>query len=149
MTYNEFKEVVKNVDGYELSESNFFIAVEYWNKGKANKFSVYKLNQYEKSTEINFFEPDDLKVLKAVNELANTPLCERESDKKYYLKHKFMTSTFDNGSNYLNCNSEIYFLGTKKPDRNYKTIFTKKEIEDIEQKLNSNLTDFEMIEVEQ
>lgn len=71
---------------------------------------------------------------------------EREEEKKYYLKHKFLTN--GNAECYLNYTNEYddWILNDNTMHENYKTQFTKQEIEEIKQKFNTSLDDFEIIE---
>jgi hypothetical protein len=81
-------------------------------------------------------------------EYSSTPIEEREEKKKYYLKHKFLTNRFRDC--YLNYKTKYddYILSDNKKEEDYKTQFTEQEIEEIKQKFNTSLDDFEIIEVE-
>ena len=60
-------------------------------------------------------------------------LKEREEEKRYYLKHNFLTG-IEAGS-YLNLNTENweFFLGSKEEAGSIKTTFTEEEIDNFEQ----------------
>ena len=81
-------------------------------------------------------------------EYSSTPIKEREEEKKYYLKHKFIR--FREGSDYLNykTKSKNYVLNSSTDTAKYKTKFTEQEIEELKEKFNTSLDDFEFIEVE-
>ena len=81
-------------------------------------------------------------------EYSATPIEEREKEKKYYLKHKFLMS--NSGDNYLNYRTyfDNWFLNNNTMYKNCRTQFTKQEIEEIKEKFNTSLDDFEIIEVE-
>ena len=78
-------------------------------------------------------------------EYSSTPI---KKEKKYYLKHKFLTN--GNSERYLNYifNCSEWILDDNTMCDDFKTQFTEQEIEEIKQKFNTNLNDFEMIEVE-
>lgn len=79
---------------------------------------------------------------------AETPIDEREDEKKYYLKHKWIGSY--SLEKYLNLNTiqDRYFISDVCQVGNLETQFTEKEIEEIKDKFNTNLEDFEWVEVE-
>lgn len=78
---------------------------------------------------------------------AKTPIDER-SDKKYYLKHRWLIC---NGLKYLcyDKGSYIYFLSERPlvEDDDATSEFTQEDINSIKRKLDTSLEDFEMIEV--
>ena len=80
-------------------------------------------------------------------EYAKTPIEEREGPKKYYLRYKWINADY----NYLNYDHRLNVYGL---DRilNYNWIknkFTLKEIEEIKEKYDTKLEDFEIVEVEE
>lgn len=94
---------------------------------------------------INF--PYEFEMLKRIIELAETPLDEREEEKKYYLKHRYINNWGDD--TYLNYVEGNYIILTDKcQNPNYKTKFTKAEIEEFKEKFDTDFNDFELIEVE-
>ena len=81
-------------------------------------------------------------------EYARTPIEEREEPKKYYLKHKWLTN---NGCSY-NClnfyvDKNKYLIESGTTMCGYKTQFTQSEIDEIKERFNTSLEDFEIIEV--
>lgn len=98
---------------------------------------------------INGYDVDEL--YKVCFEYANTPVEDREEEKKYYLKHRYLQSSFTNLNNFLSYSASDDKLalsnGINFPK--YKTHFTLKEIEEIEEKFDTDLKDFELIEVEE
>ena len=84
-------------------------------------------------------------------EYASTPVKDREEEKKFYLKHRYLQSSLTNSNNILCysvsddklalCNG-INFL-------KYKTYLTLKEIEEIKEKFDTDLKDFELVEVQE
>ena len=98
---------------------------------------------------INYCNEKDLNMIKASIEYAETPLEDREEEKKFYLKHRWMDG--ENEANYLNfVISGFYYTLNTKPEASWaKTKFTINEIEDIKKKLGTDLDDFELVEVEE
>ena len=81
-------------------------------------------------------------------EYAETPPEDREEEKKFYLRHKWLNLDTDNylhldvddGSCMLNDDEEFSFTKIK---------LTKKEIKEIKKKFDTDLADFELVEVEE
>lgn len=71
----------------------------------------------------------------------------RELEKKYWLRHKFLTLTFSTLRAYLILDRDEYVLGSADFNEKRKTQFTKKEIENIKKEFDVTLSDFELIEV--
>lgn len=82
-------------------------------------------------------------------EYAKTPIEERKEEKKYYLKicGTFYVSNYA----YLNFNIKYgnYMLSDGKQNHRYQTQFTQKEIDEVKEKFNTNLSEFEQIPVEE
>ena len=96
---------------------------------------------------INYCNEKDLNMIKASLEYAETPPEDREEEKKFYLKHRWLDG--ENEANYLNFEiSEFYYSLNSKPEASWaKTKFTLKEIEEIKEKFDTDLADFELVEV--
>ncbi len=108
------------------------------------------------SADLDYRGFDDLKherkekLFNLIVEYARTPIEEREEPKKYYLKHKWLTN---NGGSY-NClnfyvDENKYLIESGTTMCGYKTQFTQAEIDNIKEKFNTDLEDFELIEVEE
>lgn len=155
------KEFVKKVE-----ELGFDVAVKEYNNEKciqlfnSNGYAILKVSKeciYESTTTFNEFTnlQKDLKkqLFDLLVEYSSTPIKEREEEKKYYLKHKFLRNDHDKyylNDNYLNnyTPKNNWVLKNKATTDNYKTQFTKQEIEELKEKFNTSLDDFEIIEVE-
>lgn len=91
------------------------------------------------------------KLFDLIVEYAKTPIPDREEKEiKFYLKHRYFR--FHNGlSKYLGMDFVEYKLDlcSKITYRWVKNQFTLKEIGEIKEKYNTDLSDFEMIEVEE
>lgn len=150
----------------KVEELGFDVAVKEYNNEKriqlfnSDGYTVSKVSTEcicEGITAFNGFTnlQKDLKkqLFELLVEYSSTPIEEREEKKKYYLKHKFLRNDHDKyylNDNYLNnyTPKNNWVLKNKATTDNYKTQFTKQEIEEIKQKFNTSLDDFEIIEVE-
>lgn len=95
-----------------------------------------------------YCDDKDFNTIKASIEYAETPPEDREEEKKFYLRHRWLENWRD--SNYLNfeLSGNYYGLNDKREVFWAKTKFTFKEIEEIKEKLDTDLNDFELVEVE-
>lgn len=144
MTTNEFIKAVKEL-GYEAEIEDELIVIIYKNKTLACIFTkeLYRMSSY-------FPEIDCVKnagiLFALIFQYAVTPIEDREDkEKKYYLRHKWMRSG-DFKFLYFDKDFKIYGL-TSIRFKEVKTEYTEKEIEEIKEKFNTDLSDFEMIEV--
>lgn len=89
------------------------------------------------------------KLFDLIIEYAKTPIDERKEDKKFYLKHRYFEIAGGGRGFFTTDNDSVLpSLSYKRISDRYIQIFTLKEIEAIKEKYNTNLSDFEMIEVE-
>ena len=138
MKYKEFREYLK-LNKIDLKEDEErLIANHHFEISKTKEHSIIFLVHLVDS-------PYELDLTEKVIELAKTPLDEREE--KYYLKHKFINN--HNGLDYINLSmDEKVILNNHLEDEGFKTKFTKAEIEEFKEKFDTDLNDFELIEVE-
>ncbi|MDU2648337.1 hypothetical protein [Anaerococcus vaginalis] len=145
------KEFIKRVEelgfGVKVYDSqirilanDFIISVVYIGR-------EYMINTY-KPVSLAFRNEDELFDL--IIKYAKTPVDEREEEKKFYLKHRWMR-TINGFSRALKIDIDcgIADVGYICPSLGYKNQFTKKEIEEIKEKFNTDLADFEEIEVKE
>ena len=97
---------------------------------------------------INGYDVEEL--YKLCFEYANTPVMDRNEEKKFLIKHKYLVS-----KNLLPVNlawnklKDVYRSINLKVDNHiYQAQFTFKEYEEIKKKLNTDLADSELVEVE-
>ncbi|MBZ2387804.1 hypothetical protein K8P03_11025 [Anaerococcus murdochii] len=93
---------------------------------------------------------NDLNVIKASIKYAETDPEDREEEKKFYLKHRYLRSTSGNilyFSIYIEYDFSI--LTYRRHSSETKQQFTLKEIEEIKKKFDTDLKDFELVEVEE
>ena len=140
MKYKEFREYSKR-NNIPLREDEERLIVD-------SQFEISKTEEHKIVFLIDNIDlPEEYEMLKKALELAETPLDEREEEKKYYLKHKFINS--HTAVEYVNLSiTEKVTLDNRREDPDYKTKFTKAEIEKFKEKFNTDLKDFELIEVE-
>ena len=131
--------VNRTVTQIDIIAHSFTIARVYTNR-------MYAMNAF---TFINIEWRNQDKLFDLIVEYVKTPIEDREEEKKLYLRHRYFR--FDNGSSkYLGMDLLKYKpdLYSKITYRWVKNQFTKKEIDEIKEKFNTDLADFEMIEVE-
>ena len=140
MKYSEFREYLTFYN-ISLNEDEESLTAAY-------KFEISKTEEHSIRFLINFFDfPYEFDLIKKVIELAETPLSEREEEKKYYLKHRFINDyTTQKYFNFTASGGAI--LSNRLEGEGYKTKFTKAEIEEFKKRFDTDLRDFELIEVE-
>lgn len=97
-----------------------------------------------------YCDEKDLNMIKAAIKFAETPIDEREEKKKFYLRHKWI---FDKDF-YIYLRKTSYddkemSLGVINFRGNDGLQFTLEEIEKIKEKFDTDLKDFELVEVEE
>lgn len=144
------KEFIKNVekiglktesDGDELNIliKDLIIASVYLkSRHRLTMFSsgFALLNELERAT-----------LYKLLWDYIETPVEERWEEKKFYLRYKWINADY----NYLNydCRLDVYGLDRILSFNWIKGKFTLEEIEDIKEKYDTKLEDFEIVEVEE
>lgn len=145
MTYEELQKIAED-NGYEITnEIDYVILTKY---EEDNIIKISRLKEDIIFSTMYACMKSDFQMLKVSLEFAETPLEDRYPENKYYLKHRFMCGfekcTFFNIDN---LNKALY-LSDKKQTQNIQTQFTQKEIDEIKEKYDTTLEDFEQIEVE-
>lgn len=148
MKIDELKKIAKENDyKYEpgFMRTRFKREVEgYTNEIAVNEYATNYMwisNNYH-------CDEKDFNMIKATMKYAETPTDDREEEKKFYLKHRWMRNI--NGfSRVLKIDIEdgTADVGIMCPSLGYKNQFTKKEIEEIKEKFNTDLADFKEVEV--
>ena len=148
MKTSEFKFGIKEL-GYDIEKSADRLYV------KSGKNIVASVGIDESGiVNTDFCKFDELKNIERV-QLLNllyrygiTTIEYREEPKKYYLKHKWIETEDCNYLNFI-VKDNNYILYSQNHNKIYKTTFTQKEIDEIKKKYNTDLNDFEVIEVEE
>ena len=141
MKYSEFREYLKSND-FDMRENDEMIIAD-------DQFEISKRAQCSIRFLIDGIEYSyEYELIKKAIELAETPLDEREEEKKYYLKHKFINNY--STRNYINvvATEDVILSGRLCEDQVFRTKFTKAEIEELKEKFDTDFNDFELIEVE-
>lgn len=153
MRINELKRIAEE-NGYVLTRS--FKDFRLTKRVNVNYININYINinsECENKIWVSittWCDDKDFNMIKAAVEFAETPIEEREEEKKFYLEHRYFR--FYNGSSkYLGMD-----LLKDKPDLYSKIAyewvknqFTLKEIEEIKKKFDTDLADFELVEVEE
>ena len=141
MKYSEFREYLKR-NKIPLNEDEERLIAD-------NQFEISKTEEHLIIFPLGYVEvPYEFEMLKKVIELAETPLDEREEEKKYYLVYRFMNPyTKKRHVNFVT--NEGIIISDRLGDQVFKTKFTKAEIEELKEKFDTDLSDFELIEAEE
>ena len=144
MNINELKRIAEEND-YELTKSN--VDYKLTDKYCENNITINYLRKKRLWISTPFHcDERDFEMIKAAVEFAETPLEDREEEKKFYLRHKWLNLDTDNylhldvddGSCMLDDDEEFSYTKIK---------LTKKEIKEIKERFNTDLADFELVEV--
>lgn len=147
------KEFIKRVEELGYSFSSSYYCWEIRNKKNHLIAVVSKDVLYKISTDSAYWDviPDEdkNKLLELIVEFASTPVEDREEEEKFLIQHKYLVS-----KNLLPVNlawnklKDVYRSINLKVDNHiYQAQFTFKEYEEIKKKLNTDLADFELVEV--
>ena len=145
MRYSEFREYLKGTD-FELIEDDVLIQV---NTDGLGCVKIAKNTHRQIILPFAVEEPEQFELIRKALELAETPLSKRGEEKKYYLKHRFINDY--STRNYINvvATEDVILSGRLCEDQVFRTKFTKAEIEELKEKFDTDLRDFEIIEVKE
>ena len=145
------KEFIKRVEELGYLVDDGYGNWQIWNAKSPIIATVSKIDLFRFSTDFvgwcNIPDEDKSKLLDIIIEFAKTPIEDREEEKRYYLRHKWIRKDYD--FNYL-CFDEdfkLYTLSTCN-SKEWKIEFTEEEVEELKEKFNTDLSDFELVEVE-
>ena len=152
MTYEELKRQINVINiaykkQFKISNTGQSIGIYdsdwcYAEISNRAPHSVYVLDIAFENLECNLRHD----LLKAVYEFAQTPINARRLQKRYQLRARLIA---DREDSYLyKCGGSIDKLGFNV-ESNIDTKFTKEEIDEIKEKYNTDLKDFDIIEVEE
>ena len=140
MKYSEFNKKYTDLE-LQYTDSNIYIYCDGVIVGKVSKEYRYRMSTHYDGFE-QFPEGYAANLLMSMNMLSETPLAEREEEKRYYLK---LTSKVLSEEHYLNLikrtTGDYYYLDDTDEVFGSKTIFTESEIAQMD------ITGFEKIEV--
>lgn len=143
------KEFIKAVEelGYEARIDDEWVEIIYKNKTLAHIFTkeLYRMSSYYSG--INCGENAGI-LFTLIFQYACTPIEDRKNkEKRYYLRHKWIS---DETLTYLHFNKEYngYMLNLAIGHNSWKKEFTEEEIKGLKKTFNTDLNDFEIVEVE-
>lgn len=148
------KEFIKRVEelGYSVTEGYVDWVISRINKGQDLLVAIVNKNNLSRiSTDFvgcwDIPDKDKSKLLDIIVEFTKTPIGDRE-EKEYYLKHRWIKG---HAIMYLYRNelNGYCYLGENKCRPHKQRRFTLKDIEEIKEKINTDLADFELVEVEE
>lgn len=150
------KEFIKRVEelGYEINEKKFLDSVICLiiSNSFGIKVGYVAIN---KLFEMNI-RPDECmskELFDLVVEYAKTPIKDREEEKKFYLRHRWLMTEF--GDTYYLCKCYnaagkiSYGIRLSYITHDETWLFTLKEIEEIKEKFDTDLSDYELVKVEE
>lgn len=146
------KEFIKKIEkmGYDIEIAYDTIRVTYAGGILAR---IDKVKPYTLDTKATFEVKHVKELFDLCAEYARTPIEEREEEEKFYLKkmESFYDENYDEENAYLNfeMSDGDFLLESINENNAYKTQFTQKEIDDIKKKFNTDLEEFEQIEVKE
>ena len=149
MKTNEFVKKVKKL-GYEINKNNFLDGTDYFviNNSFGAAMCYVAINKlFEMKICLDEYMSEELFDL--IVEYAKTPIEDREEkEKEFYLKHKWIKGC---AIMYLYRNelNGYCYLGENKCRPHRQRMFTLEEIKELKEKFNTDLSDFEMVEVEE
>ena len=149
MKLNELKRIAEE-NNYELTEDGIHYKLTH--KCCDNYIAINYSCKNQLWISIPCFSDEgDFDMIKAAVEFAETPLEDRVEEKKFYLKHRYLQSSFTNSNNILcySVSDDKLALGNGINFPKYKTYLTLEEIENIKEKFDTDLADFELVEVEE
>lgn len=106
----------------------------------------YMINTY-KPVSIAFRNEDELFDL--IIKYAKTPVEDRKEEKKFYLRHMYFKNWNDRHYFTFDYIHKCAYVRSKLSTCKAMQQFTEKEIEEIKEKFNTDLSDFELVEVEE
>lgn len=152
MKTKEFIEKVKKL-GFKIYKNNYCDGTKYF--VLQNSFDVtmshVAINKLFEM-DIRFSEYMSETLVDLIVEYAKTPIEDREEkEKKYLLLHKYVLSKNLRLVNlaYNKYEGTYRLINLKFDNDIYKVLFTEEEIEKLKEKLDTNLEDFEINEVEE
>lgn len=149
MRIDELKRIAKEND-YEYSELEDMYKFTKQHRNNFISISKNKEKRIWITTPI-ICDEKDFNMTKAAVEFSETPPEDREVEKKFLIQHKYLVSK----AFYPVCMvwhklKDVYRpINCRVDNHIYKAQFTLKEIEEIKKKFDTDLKDFELVEVEE
>ena len=113
-----------------------------------NKITISKISEGVISIKNTWCDDKDLNMIKASIEFSETLPQDREEEKKFYLEHRYFKCTNGDSRYFQILESDgTPWLNAMYTVMGYKKQFTLKEIEEIKEEFDTDLKDFEIVEV--
>lgn len=140
---NPFSNVKSNYDLITISANNQ-VLVEIWTNCR---YAISTISDGH-SCFLNGYDVEEL--YKLCFEYSKTPIGDREEEKKYYLKHRWLTEGgfYRFVKHHTKAYGKKYELASWTYGDTSDMQYTLKEIEEIKEKFDTDLKDFELVEVE-
>lgn len=149
------KEFIKRVEelGYLVDDSYGYWQI--WDEENPVIAIVSKIDLFRISTDFvgwyKIKDEDKSKLLDLIVEYANTPVENREEEKKFYLKHRWLMTEFGDTYYLCKCYNAVkdisYGIRISYITHDETWLFTLNEIEEIKEKCDTDLSEFELVEV--
>lgn len=148
MKTSELKEIARK-NGYEFSFTGHKTVLEREGFDFKNTIMINEIYENRVWIEASrYVDDEDMDMMEAAFAYAKTALKDREKPNKYYLKHRFLyPDSYECFLNYSLYDDNLV-LASKNESADYKTQFTQEEVDEIKKKFDTDLKDFEIIEVE-
>ena len=131
------------IDKYLIGETGYLSISDY----QIETSSILDKDEFEQFDIIEIWSPVD--VLEFLSfDLGDRELVWKEQEQKYYIAHRWIDTEKYNYVNLIKNTNEM-ILDTIRKNKNFKPEFTASEIEELKEKYNTTLEDFEIIPVEE
>lgn len=155
----KIKEFIKRVEelGYLVNEGHVDWQISRICKGQDLLVAIVNKNNLSRiSTDFGGWwdipNEEKSKLLDIIVEYAKTPIEDREEENKFYLRHKWFMTEFGDTFYLCKCYNAVgdisYAIRLSYITHDETWLFTLNEIEEIKEKFDTDLSDFEMVEVE-
>lgn len=152
ITYEEFEKGVERISKKYISDLEVVfedIRIVVFHNGETvaviDKYETYRLDTtFPRFNTLGNSLKYELFVI--CNEFAQTPIPARKAEQKFYLKHRYLNGDVNQFLNRTLTDNRLD-LSTAKDYAEFQTKFTQSEIDEIKKKYNTDLKDFEIIEV--
>lgn len=153
MKIDELKKIAEEND-YEFYESLEYKTITLTREISVDGFITNHITINSKTENQVFIgnghcDEKDLNMIKAAVKFAETPPEDRGEEKKFYLEHKYLRSVRGSMLYFtIYISHDLLLVKSRIVSENLKQKFTLKEIEEIKEKYDTDLADFELVEVE-
>ena len=153
MKISELKTIAKE-NYYELKEEKEIEQITLERKVTFDGFisNVITISLIKKNLifiKSKYCDDKDFNMIKAAVEFAETAIEDRKEEKKFYLKHMYFKNWNDKQYFTFDYIHKCAYLRSKLSTCKAMQQFTEKEIDEIKERFDTDLKDFELVEVEE